>query len=125
MIRGAVNDRLEPMVVLEISNGDGRFQPIEALLDTGFTQDLTLPPAAVARLGLEYVERMPITLADNRRIEASAHKGFVNWFGKIRRIDVIAAEGLPLLGMNLLADCKITIRARPGGEVAIEEDSEA
>ena len=125
MIRGAVNDRLEPMVVLEISSGGGRFQPVEALLDTGFTQDLTLPPAAVARLGLEYVERMPITLADNRRIEASAHKGYVNWFGKTRRIDVIAAEGHPLLGMNLLADCKITIRVHPGGEVAIEEDSEA
>lgn len=125
MIRGALNDRLEPMVVLEISSGDGRFHPVEALLDTGFTEDLTLPPDTVARLGLEHVERIPINLADDRRIDAHVYEGVARWFGQDRRIYVIAAEGHPLLGMNLLADCKITIRARPGGEVAIEEDSDA
>ena len=124
MIRGALNDRLEPMVVLEISNGDGRFHPVEALLDTGFSEYLTLPPDAVARLGLEYADRIPMTLADERQIDASVYEGLVKWFGEVRRIYVISAEGLPLLGMSLLAGSKIAIRAQAGGEILIEEDSE-
>ena len=122
MIRGVLNDRLEPMVVLEISSGDGRFQPINALLDTGFDGYLTLHSDTVARLGLEYAEHIPMILADGEEIEAPAHAGAVKWFGEERSIDVIAMDGLPLLGMRLLAGCKITIRAHPGGEVLIEED---
>ena len=124
MIRGTVNDRLEPMVVLEISNGDGRYQPVEALMDTGFTEDLTLPPDMVARLGLEYLERIPLFLADDQRIETSVYEGSVRWFGQDRIIRVIAAEGEPLFGMSLIEDCQVTFRARRGGDVLIEEDRE-
>lgn len=125
MIRGALNDDLEPMVVVEISSGDGRFQTVEALLDTGFSGHLTLPPDAVARLGLEHAERMPMTLADGQRIEVSLYRGFAQWLGEVRRISVIATDGPPLLGMSLLAGGKITIRAQAGGEVLIEEDRQA
>ena len=124
MIRGTVNDDLEPMVVLEISNGDGQYQAVEALMDTGFTLDLTLPPDTVARLGLKHVDRIPIFLADDRRIYASLYEGSVRWFGRDRRIHVIAAEGEPLFGMSLIEDCQDTFRARRGGEVLIEEDLE-
>ena len=124
MIRGVLNDRLEPMVVVEISNGDRQFQPVEALLDTGFSENLTLPPDAVARLGLKYVYRIPLNLAGCQQIEGAVHEGFVKWFGRTRTIYVIAAEGQPLLGMSLLAGCKITIRVRPGGEALIEEERE-
>jgi len=124
MIRGVLNDRLEPMVVMEISNGDGQFQPVEALLDTGFSENLTLPPDTVERLGLKYVSQIPLNLAGGQQIEGAVHEGFVKWFGRIRTIYVIAAEGQPLLGMSLLAGCKIAIRARPGGEALIEEDLE-
>ena len=122
MISGALNDRLEPMVVLEISNGDGHFHPVDALLDTGFSQHLTLPPNAVARLGLKPVNQIPMTLAGDREILAPVHEGLVKWFGKSKKINVIAIEGPSLLGMSLLANCKITIRAHPGGELLIEED---
>ena len=122
MIRGMLNDRIEPMVVLEISNGDGQYHQVDALLDTGFSQSLTLPPDTVARLGLECADRIPMTLADARDIDVSVHKGLVKWFGKRREINVIAIDGPPLLGMSLLAGCKITIRAHPGGEILIEED---
>ena len=124
MIRGVLNDRLEPMAVVEISNGDGAFQPVDALLDTGFGGDLTLPPDEVERLGLEYENRTPLILEGGKRIDAPVHRGFVKWFGQAREINVIAAEGQPLLGMSLLAGCKIAIRARPGGEALIEEDRE-
>ena len=119
MIRGVLSDRIEAMVAVEISNGDGAFQSVGALLDTGFGGDLTLPPDAVARLGLKYVYRIPLNLAGGQQIEGAVHEGFVKWFGRTRTIYVIAAEGQPLLGMSLLAGCKITIRVRPGGEALI------
>lgn len=121
MIRGVLNDRLEPMVVLEISSGDGRFQSVNALLDTGFGGYLTLHSDIVARLGLEHAEHIPMILADGEEIEASVHAGAVKWFGEERSIDIIAMDGPSLLGMRLLAGCKIVIRAYPGGEVLIEE----
>ena len=124
MIRGVINDSLELMVVVEISNGDGAFESVEAVLDTGFGGDLTLPPDAVERLGLKFVNRVPLTLAGDQQMEGVVYKGFVKWFGPEREIYVIAAEGQPLLGMHLLAGCKITIRVRPGGEALIEEDRE-
>ena len=125
MIRGALNDRLEPMVDLEISNGDGQYQPVKALLDTGFSEYLTLPPDAVARLGLKHARYTSMTLADGQEIQASIYMGAVKWFGRIRDIEIIATDGPSLLGMSLLAGSKITIRAQAGGEMLIEEDREA
>ena len=125
MIRGVLNDDHEPMVVVEISNGDGAFHSIEALLDTGFGGDLTLPPDTVSRLGLEYENQTPLCLANGQEIEAAVHLGFVKWLGRERKVNVLALDGQPLLGMTLLAGCKITIHARPGGEALIEEDCEA
>ena len=57
-------------------------------------------------------------------MDGFVYKGFVKWFEPEREIYVIAAEGQPLLGMTLLAGCKVTIHVRPGGEALIEEDRE-
>ena len=124
MMRGVINDLLELRVVVEISNGDGAFEAVEAVLDTGFGGDLTLPLDAVERLGLMYSHRVPLILAGDQRMECVVYQGFARWFGREREIYVIAAEGQPLLGMTLLDGCKITIRVRPGGEALIEEDLE-
>ena len=125
MIRGELTDRLQPIIALEISTGDGQFQPVDTLMDTGFSGYMTLPPDRVARLGLEHVELIPVVLAGDRQTQVSAHKGYVNWFGRELRIDVLAMEGQPLIGMKLLEDCKITLHVRSGAEVVIEEDNEA
>ena len=122
MIRGSLSERLEPLVVLEISNGDGHYHPVEALLDTGFSEYLTLPPDEVSRLGLKHARYTSMVLADGQEIQASIHMGAVKWFGRAREVEIIAADSPPLLGMSLLAGCKITIRAHPGGELLIEEN---
>ena len=123
MIRGSLSERLEPLVTVEISNGDGQHHPFEALLDTGFSECLTLRPDAVARLGLKHARYTSMVLANGQEIQAPIYMGAMKWFGRIREVEIIAAEGPSLLGMSLLAGCKITIRAHPGGEILIEEDS--
>ena len=93
-------------------------------MDTGFGGDLTLPIDAVERLGLKYANPVHLILAGDHQMEGVAYKGFVKWFGRAREIDVIAAEGQPLLGMTILNGCEITIRVRPGGEALIKEGRE-
>ena len=121
MIRGAFNESFQPMVAVEISDGDGEYHPVEALMDTGFSGHLTLPPDEVARLGLAYVDRTPLTLAGDQQLHASVYEGLVRWLGQPARAYVIAMDGPPLLGMSMLANSKITILAQTGGEILIEE----
>ena len=125
MIRGRLNERLEPTVAVEVSNGDGDWQTVEAVLDTGFSGHLTLPQDLIERLGLDYAGRIRMVLADGEDTMAHSYRGFVNWLGQTRRAEIIASEGVPLLGMSLLDGCKITMRVRRGGEALIEPDDEA
>ena len=52
MIEGAVNAAYEPVVTLAIHGPSGETTEIEAVVDTGFTGFLTVPPALAAELGL-------------------------------------------------------------------------
>ena len=121
MIRGAFNERFQPIIAVEIADGDGEYHPVEALMDTGFSGQLTLPPDEVARLGLTYVDRTPLTLAGDQQLHASVHEGLVRWLGQPVRAYVIAMDGPPLLGMSMLENCEVTFRAQTGGEILIED----
>ena len=58
MIRGRVAQNWQARVTLDLLGLDGRFQPVAAVLDTGFTGDLLLPPDLMRQLdllpGMEY-----------------------------------------------------------------------
>ena len=45
MIEGAVNGNSEAIIRLTLRAATGAMQEIDAIIDTGFTGDLTLPPA--------------------------------------------------------------------------------
>ena len=120
-----MNERLEATVVVEVSNGDGDSQTVEAVLDTGFNGHLTLTGELIERLGLDYLGQIQTVLADGGEITAYTYEAFVSWLGQTRRVEILASEGVSLLGMSLLAGCKITMRVRVGGEALIEPDDEA
>ena len=125
MIRGRLNNRLEPMVVVEVSNGNGDSHTVEAVLDTGFSGELTLTGDLIERLGLDHHGQIQTVLADGGEVTLYTYEAFVNWFGQTRRVEILASEGVSLLGMSLLDGCKITMRVRAGGEALIEPDDEA
>ena len=68
MIEGVVNAAYEPVVTLGVQGPSGQSQEIEAVIDTGFTGFLTLPPAMVTELGLRYRSRGWATLADGSEV---------------------------------------------------------
>lgn len=91
----------------------------DVALDTGFTGQLTLPPAAIAALGLPLDHYRPATLADGSTILMAVHKAVILWDGAERSIDVLEAEGLPLLGTSLLDGYEVLIEFKDGGRVVI------
>lgn len=54
MITGVVNARYEATIRLSVRDVHGQVQQIEAILDTGFSGSLTLPPATIHSLDLPW-----------------------------------------------------------------------
>lgn len=119
MIRGSVNDELEPWIELTIQNQRGEGVTIQALLDTGFNGFLTLPASWLLDLGLECITQVRVTLADGHETISDVYTALALWNGTLIEVDVEAADTDPLVGMALLAGHDLQMRVVPNGEVAI------
>ena len=64
MIRGRVTADKTPIIRLDILDENGRTRPVAAVLDTGFTGDVSLPASTILRLGLRPMGQRKFTLAD-------------------------------------------------------------
>ena len=92
---------------------------LEFVIDTGFTGGLTLPPAAVAALGLPYSHTNVIRLADNSPLDVDVYTANIRWEGSDRLVRVLATGRRPLLGTDLLDDYDLYVRFREGGPLTI------
>ena len=120
MISGTVNARYEVEIKLPIQNSAGQEHEIEAVLDTGFTGSLTLPPSVIAILHLPWHSRSSAILANGNVEHCDIYSATIIWDGKPRSILVQAIDNIPLLGMALLMGYDVRIRVIVGGNVQIE-----
>lgn len=120
MIAGTVSARHEFLIRLPVRNAAGHEQEVEALLDTGFTGSLTLPPAVIANLGLPWVSREDAILANGAVEQFDIYAATVIWDGVARAILVEAIDATPLVGMTLLIGYDLRARVQIGGLVQIE-----
>ena len=102
MIEGKVNDHYEAVVHLPLLNSSGQTKDIEAVIDTGFTRYLTLPPAMVAELGLGYRGVNSVILADCSETTLEVYGVTVLWDGQPREVVAYVSDTMPLIGMSLL-----------------------
>ena len=102
MIAGVVNGNREAIIRLVVTGPTGQQQDTEAIIDTGFTGFLTLPPARVAALELSWRSRQPGILADGSVDIFDVYVASVMWDGQPRNVEVEAADTEPLVGMSLL-----------------------
>lgn len=121
MITGAVNAGREATIQLVATGQSGQQQQIEAIIDTGFTGFLTLPPALIQALGLSWLCRQPGILADGRVEFFDVYIATVMWDGEPRTVEVEAADTDSLVGMSLLDRHTLRIDILPGGVVTIME----
>jgi clan AA aspartic protease len=120
MIRGRVDAQRQALVQLEIQRSDSLFETIEAVVDTGFDGQLTLPSQTIGELGLEQDQEANVILATGSQETLNAWNGSMLWHDQLRDVQVLEANGVPLLGMELMEDSQLTIQPRINGSVLIE-----
>lgn len=123
MITGSVTpDGREAVIPLTLlRNASGETGSLRAVIDTGFTDRLTLPPAVVEELELPLRGSAEVTLADGSIETLPIYRVRVFWHGQERTVRAYAASGEPLVGMALLSGNELRIRVMGGGAVEIEQ----
>ena len=120
MIRGRVGSHRQAWVQLDLKSRTGRLQRIEAVVDTGFDGNLTLPPNIIRELDSESELEINVVLATGAADRVKTWNGDVIWHEQVRSLLILESGGTPLLGMELLEDSQLTMQARINGDVLIE-----
>ena len=119
MITGTVSsdgDLIVPIRVLDANEYVHRF---EAVVDTGFGGYLSLLPYQIQDLGLRSPQPVDMVVANNVTFEMNSYQGIVLWRGERRPVQIIEAEGTPLIGIALLWGSLLTAEITDDGEVTI------
>lgn len=119
MITGVVQ-AAEGRIRLKVKGRWGREQEIEAVIDTGYTASLTLPPAVIQALGLRWQTVDRFQLADGSLCVFDVYEAKVEWDGKVRQILVDEADAEPLVGMRLLKGHELKMQVRHRGKITIK-----
>ena len=119
MIEGFVNANLEAVVPISILGPQGQAREVDAVVDTGYSGSLTLPPTLVAELELPYVLSSRATLADDTEVDFSVYRVTLLWGSRQLHIETDAVGSMPLVGMSLLNEHDLSIQVRDGGRVVI------
>lgn len=121
-VSGEVTAEREAVLRLPVFGPEGENVTVEAVLDTGFTGHLTLPPGIVIELGLPLLGSRRSILADGSRVALDVHRAEVLWDGRRRRVQVLATgeAGGALAGMALIWNHRMVLNATEGGEVVVE-----
>ena len=119
MISGIVQAR-EPLIRLAIRGFRGRERELEAVVDTGYTGWLTLPPTVIAALNLRWRTFGRGTLADGSMSFFDVYQARVMWDGRVRPVFVDEFDATPLVGMALLRGYEYKMQVRARGKVTIK-----
>ena len=119
MIRGVVNERRAAVVRLRLRGPAGVDTEVVAIVDSGFTADLTLPVTTVAALGLVRRSSGTAVLGDGSASRFDICSAEVEWGGTWRTLLVSVLGNETLMGMRLLEGHKLVIDVVAGGLVEI------
>ena len=120
MIAGKVTRDREAVVQVEFQGVGGRPQRVEAVLDTGFTEFIALPPDEIASLGLPLVGMQRMILADGSVTALAVYDAVVHWHDARIVVQAIETEGGALVGMALLHGSRLTMEVVEDGTVHVE-----
>ena len=120
MIRGIVTRR-ELLILLTVKGAGRHCTEFKAVVDTGFTGWLSLPPELVSMLELQWDSFGQGKLADGSVKNYDVFIGKVLWNERWRRIRISELDALPLVGMSLLRGCELKMQVRSKGRVVISQ----
>lgn len=120
MITGIVSADLQAIVRIAVLGANGHLSEFEAVIDTGFNGDLTLPSAAIVELGIPFIGNRQVALADGSRQLVDVYAATVRLNGDEMSAQVDVADTEPLVGMRLIEEYGLHIEVIEGGAVTIE-----
>ena len=120
MITGTVNTGREAQVVVAIRTSKETTREVRFVIDTGFTEYMTLPPEMISWLGLPKIGSRVLELADGSEAAFAVHVGTLSWHGQDRKVEVLSADGGALIGMGLLYGSRVSMDVIDGGAVEID-----
>ena len=107
------------LIKVVVRNSAGQEREMEAVLDSGFTGSLTLPPSLIANFGLTWRSRSDAILANGKVEQLDIYAGTIVWDGMPRAILIEAIDNVPLLGMSLLVGYDLRACVIVGGAIEI------
>jgi clan AA aspartic protease len=120
MILGNVNASREAIVQIVILGNGQRLHSLKAVIDTGYTGSLTLPPDVIADLGLLCIAQQEGVLGNGEVHLFDVYEGAVIWDGQVSTIEINESRSDPLIGMGLLEGYELRIESIAGGAVRIQ-----
>ena len=111
---GIVTARREAVLRLTLQDGTGQEHGCEAVVDTGYTGTLTLPPNVIATLGLRWHRAGRAVLADGSESRFNVYKGVVLWDGHPVTIRIDELDADSLLGMSLMYGYELVLPVLDG-----------
>lgn len=120
MIKGVVNARREATISLVVRGPNAQEEELEAVIDTGFTGFLTLPPSLIVSLGLPWRGQAQAELGDGSLHQFDVYMATVLWDGQAWTVETDAADTAPLVGVGLLYGYDVRFQMVEGGTVTIE-----
>lgn len=120
MLTGQVTANREAIMRLLFLTADGGGIEWDAIVDTGFTEYVTLPAEIVAFLSLPLLYATAMTLAGGETLKVNVYEASLVWNGQPKAIKVHSVEGDALVGMALLYGSRLTLDVVDGGAVTID-----
>ena len=112
--------RLYPTAQLEIEGVGSASLPLAAVIDTGFTEWLALPPDMVDQLGLRFVDRERLMFGNSASEDIEVYEARVKWCEEWHTIRVHQVPDDPAIGMELLRGHRIEFDALRDAEIDVE-----
>jgi predicted aspartyl protease len=100
--------------------GRRRKRRIEAVIDTGFTGTLTLPPRLIRYLKLRWDGNGRSVLGDGSVCFYDRYVCRIWWDGMERPVVIDEASTDPLMGMQLMKGYELKLQVRHGGKVTLK-----
>src|SRR5579862_5671073 len=123
MITGIVNKKLETEIDMPVYGPTKTYIDAHFIIDTGFDGEISLPPDAIATLGLRRAWPRRTIHADGRSVYTQTYRARISWDDELRDVIVNPTERYCLIGAQLLKGFRMTADFVPGATVTIERIS--
>jgi len=120
MTYGYMRDANMAIAEVSVRGSGGAILTVDAVIDTGFTQYLTLPPVTISALDLVRKGELRIRLADGTRRIANVYEALVKIHNDWILVTIEESDGDILIGMGLLYGSQLSIDVIEDGVVSID-----